>query len=134
MTKGRFLLRRELPLDQVDWGKVGFFSGPKTTGATQLVVGRGQFLPGKGHAFHMHPSQEEMIVVVSGEIEQWVEEEKRLLGPGDAVFLPPGTVHASFNAGGGEAELLAIFGPAKGETGFETVDLAHEAPWRDLRR
>ena len=57
----------------------------------------------------------------------------RMLEPGDAVCLAPATVHASFNAGRTEASILAIFGPAIGD-GFETIDMAAESPWKDLRR
>jgi quercetin dioxygenase-like cupin family protein len=134
MTNGRFLLAKDVPLAQVDWGQVGLVNNPSETGAAQLLMARGRFGPGKGHAFHMHPFQEELIVIVSGQIEQWIEREKRMLGPGDAVFLAPGTVHASFNVGEVEAELLAIFGPVHGDRGFETVELADHPSWRDMRR
>ena len=46
--------------------------------------------------------------------------------------MPAGTVHASFNAGDGEARLLAVFGPSVG-TGFDTIDMAGDAPWSTLR-
>jgi hypothetical protein len=57
--------------------------------------------------------------------------EKRILGAGDAAFIPAGVVHATFN-GGGEAHLLVIFSPCVGD-GFEVVDVSGEAPWNGLR-
>ncbi len=89
--------------------------------------------PGKGHNFHKHPDQEEVIVVVSGQVEQWLDREKRLLGPGDSVFIPAGVVHASFNAGSGEAKLAAILGPCVGDVGYVSVEMGDEAPWNTLR-
>jgi quercetin dioxygenase-like cupin family protein len=89
--------------------------------------------PGKGHNVHKHPDQEEVIVVVSGTVEQWLEREKRLLGPGDSVFIPADRVHASFNAGEGEAKLLAILGPCVADIGYVSVEMGHEAPWNTLR-
>jgi len=90
--------------------------------------------PGGGHAFHKHPQQEEVIYVIEGEVEQWREEENRMLGPGDSVFLPAGTVHASFNTGDANAKLLAILGPSIGDgNGYEVVEVADQPPWRDLR-
>jgi quercetin dioxygenase-like cupin family protein len=91
------------------------------------------FGPGKGHAFHKHPDQEEVIYVVAGRVEQWVDTEKRLLGPGDSVFLPPGMVHASFNVGETDVHIVAILGPCVGESGYEVVEVAGEAPWSGLR-
>jgi quercetin dioxygenase-like cupin family protein len=74
-----------------------------------------------------------MIVVISGQLEQWIDHEKRILGPGDSVFLPPNTVHASFGFGDVETEVLAIFGPSIGDNGLESIDVSGEAPWNALR-
>jgi hypothetical protein len=43
-------------------------------------------------------------------------------------------VHASFNVGESDAHIVAILGPCIGEIGYELVDVASEAPWRDLRK
>ena len=74
-----------------------------------------------------------MIYVISGTFEQWIDREMRTLRSGDAVFIPAGMVHASFNSGKGDARMIAIFGPCVGEAGFETIDVAEEAPWNGLR-
>jgi quercetin dioxygenase-like cupin family protein len=129
---GKFVIAGETEMATLDWGRVGWLSNPSVTGAVQLAIVEGHLFPGKGHNFHKHPSQEEMIFIVSGRIEQWIDRDKRVLGPGDAAFIPAGTVHASFNVGDGEAKLLAIFGPCVGE-GFEVIDMAGEAPWSSLR-
>jgi quercetin dioxygenase-like cupin family protein len=92
----------------------------------------GVLFPGKGHNFHRHPQQEEVIFVISGSVEQWVDKRKELLGPGDAAFIARDVVHASFNVGDSEAKILAIFGPSVGD-GFETVDMSSETPWKELR-
>ena len=89
--------------------------------------------PGKGHNFHKHPDQEEVLLIVAGSVEQWVEQEKRILGPGDSAFVPKGVVHASFNAGEGEARIAAILGPCVGDVGYVSVEMGAEAPWNTLR-
>lgn len=106
---------------------------PPSTGAKRFTVIDGTFGPGQGHNFHKHPDQEEVMYVVAGKAEQWVDKEKRLLGPGDAAFIPAGVVHASFNVGQNDAQIVAIFGPSVGANGFEAVDVAGEAPWKGLR-
>lgn len=133
MSDGRFVIRAETPEETLDWGFLRWTSHPPSTGAKQLTVIDVTLAPGKGHDFHKHPDQEEVLVVVAGTVEQWVGEEKRVIGPGDGAFLPPGAVHASFNAGDDEARILAILGPCVGEGGYELVDVADEAPWKDLR-
>jgi quercetin dioxygenase-like cupin family protein len=109
-------------------------SNPPNTGARQLTVIDVTLAPGKGHDFHKHPDQEEVIYVVAGKVEQWIDRDKRVLGPGDSAFIPAGVVHASFNMGDGNASIVAILGPCVGETGYEVVDVAGEAPWNTLRK
>lgn len=130
---GKYVLRNETEFATLDWGKIAALSSPSTTGARNLTILEGILVPGKGHNFHRHENQEEIILVISGRIEQWIETEKRILGPGDSAFIPPNTVHASFNVGDGEADIVAIFGPSVGADGLEMIDVSGEAPWRDLR-
>jgi quercetin dioxygenase-like cupin family protein len=131
---GMFLPAAEIVREQLDWGWLAWCSRPAGTGAKNVVAIEVTLAPGGGHAFHKHPQQEEVIYVIEGEVEQWREEENRMLGPGDAVFLPAGTVHASFNTSDGNAKLLAILGPSIGEgNGYEVVEVADQPPWRDLR-
>jgi hypothetical protein len=61
----------------------------------------------------------------------WIEQEKRILGPRDSVFMPAGVVHATFNLGDEDATVLAILGPSVGEMGAENIDVSSEAPWTD---
>jgi quercetin dioxygenase-like cupin family protein len=129
---GKFILENETQRQPLDWGQLGWLSSPTHTGAAQLAIVEGNLIPGKGHNFHKHPSQEEVMFVVDGRIEQWIDKETRILGPGDAAFIPPGVVHATFNAGENEAKVMAIFGPCVGD-GFEMIDMADEAPWKTLR-
>ena len=130
---GKFVIARDVEPEVLDWGQLRWLSNPPTTNAKDLTVIDVTLALGKGHNFHKHPDQEEVIYVVSGTVEQWVGREKRVLGPGDSAFLPADTVHASFNVGDTEAKLVAILGPCVGESGYELVDIAGEPPWNGLR-
>lgn len=127
------MLSRDTPQEVLEWGKLRWMSSPPATGAKDLSVIEVNINPGAGHDFHKHPDQEEVIYVITGEVEQWVEQDKRILGPGDSVFIGAGVVHASFNVGDAEAKLLAILGPCVGPEGYELVDVASESPWNELR-
>ena len=131
---GKFVLASETTPEVLDWGRLGWMSNPPTTGARQLTVIDVTLAPGKGHNFHKHPDQEEVIYVVSGTVEQWVDKESRVLSGGDSAFIPADMVHASFNVGDSDAKIVAILGPCVGEGGYELVDVAGEAPWKDLRK
>ncbi len=131
---GKFVIATEVEVKGDDFGTSSRLSDPPSTGAKQLTVIAVSFDPGKGHDFHKHPDQEEVILVTAGKIEQWVDREKRLLGPGDSAFIPAGVVHASFNDGDQPAKIVAILGPCVGPVGYEVVDVAGEAPWKTLRK
>ena len=79
--------------------RLGWLSNPASTGAKQLTVIAASFSPGGGHDFHYHADHEELIYVVSGTIEHWIEGAKRILGSGDCAFMPATVVHATFNIG-----------------------------------
>ena len=130
---GRFVLAGNTERETLNWGTLGWMSRPATTGAGQLVVIEVNLLPGRGHNFHKHPDQEEVIYVLEGEVEQWLEAENRSLHPGDAVFIGAGVVHASFNSAAAPARLLAILGPCVGDGGYVSVEMGEQEPWRSLR-
>lgn len=131
---GKFVLSRDTPQETLEWGKLRWMSHPPSTGASQLTVIEVSILPGQGHDFHKHPDQEEVIYVMSGRVEQWLEQENQELADGDSLFIPADTVHASFNCGDTPARLLAILGPCVGDAGYELVDVASEEPWASLRQ
>ena len=131
---GKFKMSAETQPEVLDWGKLRWMSNPTSTGAKALTVIEVNISPGKGHDFHKHPDQEEVIYVISGKVEQWLDREKRILGPGDSVFIGADVVHASFNAGDSDAQLLAILGPCVGDAGYVLVDVADQTPWKGLRQ
>jgi quercetin dioxygenase-like cupin family protein len=131
---GKFVLAKETKPEVLDWGQLRWMSNPPTTGAGELTVIEVTLGPGKGHDFHKHPDQEEVIYVIAGKVEQWVGREARTLGAGDCAFIPADMVHASFNIGDTDAKIVAILGPCVGEIGYELVDVAGEAPWKGLRK
>ena len=117
---------------QHDWGVFAQVSGPRD-GLAGIVAIEATFLPGKAHPFHIHPGQEEVIYVIEGTIEQWVESESRTLTAGDAVVIPADAVHATYNETGEPAKILAILSPAVEGDGYAAVDVAAEEPWASLR-
>jgi quercetin dioxygenase-like cupin family protein len=130
---GIFMPAAQVERDLLEWGEMGWLSRPSTTGAKDLTVLEVTLLPGKGHNFHRHPGQEEVIYVIAGQIEQWLEQERKILGPGDSLFIGADVVHASFNVGAEPAKVMAILGPCAGEDGYITVEVGDESPWNALR-
>ena len=123
-----FVTQAELQVDPSPWGPHEWLSRPGLTAAEQLLMVRVLMPPGRAHQFHRHPTMEEIIYVVSGTAEQWVDREKRLLGPGDIAHIPADVVHGTYNAGSDTLVFLAILSPAKFE-GPALIDVHLEEPW-----
>ena len=130
---GKFVLSADVDREQLDWGELGWITRPSTVGASQLTTIEVTLKPGKGHNFHKHPDQEETIYVLSGEIEQWLEQEKQILRPGDTIYIAANVVHASFNISERPTKLLVSLGPCVGEGGYAVVEVADQPPWDTVR-
>ena len=128
----RFVTNGEMEVEELPWGPHEWLCRPGLTEAEGLLLVRVRMPPGKGHAFHRHPAMEEIIYVVSGSAEQWVDRESRTLGPGDIAHIPMDVVHGTYNAGDETLVFLAILSPAKFE-GPALVDVSGEEPWVSLR-
>lgn len=99
---------------------------------TNLMFVRAQLQPGQAHKFHHHPHMEEILYVLSGTAEQWVEREAQIMSPGDSLYLPVGIVHGTYNIGEGVLDFLAALSPAKSD-GPMTVEVSDQEPWKSLR-
>lgn len=129
----RFVTAEHTPWTQSPWADEQWLSKPGLTDPEALQLVRATMPAGKGHAFHRHPLMEEIIYVEAGQAEQWVEQEFRILKPGEMAHVPRDVVHATFNPSDQPLVFLAILSPAKID-GPAMVDVAHESPWCHLRQ
>jgi quercetin dioxygenase-like cupin family protein len=131
--KARFIGATEMQVEPSPWGPHEWLSRPGLTDAEELLLVRVKMPTGKAHQFHRHPAMEEIIYVISGVAEQWVDREKRILRPGDSAHIPRDVVHGTYNAGDETLVFLAILSPAEFE-GPALVDVHTEEPWRSLKK
>jgi len=98
----------------------------------ELLMVRANMEAGRSHPFHTHPTREEIIYILSGRAEQWINGEYRILGPGEMVLVRKGEVHGTYNPFRERLVFLAILSPANAaEPGI--VDVSKEEPWASLR-
>ena len=128
----RFIKQKDIQVEEFPWGPHDWMSRPGLTEADQLLLVRVHMPPGKAHQFHRHPEMEEIIYVVSGRAEQWVEKESSILGPGEMAHIPKDVVHGTYNPFDETLVFLAILAPAKFE-GPALIDVFEEEPWRSLK-
>ena len=128
----RFITHDDIEVEELPRGRHEWLCRPGLTETENLLFVRVRMPPGKAHRFHHHPVMEEIIYIVSGKAEQWVEQTSRLLGPGEMVHVPKGVVHGTYNVGDDVLVFLAILSPVELEEPV-SVDVAGEDPWRSIK-
>jgi quercetin dioxygenase-like cupin family protein len=128
----RFIQARDVRHLDFPWCHVEELSTVETVGAERLLMVRATMPSGNGHNFHRHPGREELLYILEGWAEQWVGQDKRLLGVGDMAHVPPDVPHATFNSGPGVLRFLAVLSPVETKGPF-TIDVFDEEPWTTLR-
>lgn len=133
MSNHRFITEAEALKEDYKGRTNYWLCRPEVCKARDLQLCRAVLPAGEGHNFHTHPELEEIIYVLEGQVEQWVEKEKCLLGPGEVAYIPKGVVHATFNPTKADAVILAILSPAAAKGPF-LVDVSAQEPWASLRQ
>ena len=128
----RFVTNAEMQVEPSLWGPHEWLSRAELTEPDQLLLVRVRMPVGQAHQFHRHPSMEEIIYVLSGTAEQWVDQEQRRLGAGECAHIPRDVVHGTYNAGPTPLVFLAILSPAR-FSGPALVEMHEQEPWRSLK-
>ena len=133
MNKGWTFMKKVDLMYEKAFGRAHFWHyHPKLTKQRDCYMVKVVVKEGEGHTFHKHPEMNEILYVLKGTAEQWVEDQLQLLEVGESVFIAANTVHATFNGGIGELEFLAILSPPEGwEAG--TVDVSKDVPYTNYR-
>lgn len=97
-------------------------SGEESSG--RFMVSLITLEPDTGAPPHHQPNEDEIFLVVSGEIEITIGNETQTVGPGDFAYAPPNTTHAFRAAGGKRAVMFSINSPGGHERGFEYLTRA----------
>jgi quercetin dioxygenase-like cupin family protein len=85
--------------------------GPGSTPSKNLTVGTATFPPGSAPPGHVHPAEEEVIVVSAGR--GWLRspDQSVRLEAGTAVLITPGTFHSTEADPDTELRIVTIFSP-----------------------
>jgi quercetin dioxygenase-like cupin family protein len=76
-----------------------------------LFAGLNCFEPGQEHAAHVHPGQDKLYLVLEGEAEIQVGDEKAAVSAGAVAFAPSGVLHSIRNTGPGRLIVMAVLAP-----------------------
>ena len=88
------------------------------TGATQLTVFEQWCAPGHGAPTHRHPV-EEVLRVLAGQAEVWIDGHGIALTAGQSVVVPPGRRHGFRNSGDATLHMQATLAAPMFEASYD---------------
>ncbi len=78
-----------------------------STGAKHLCIFEQWIAPATGAPTHAHPV-EEVLTVISGEAEMWIDEKHAVLTSGQSLIVPAHRAHGFRNIGAGVLHMHAV--------------------------
>lgn len=109
----RFVSPEDVETQIFHWGKLIWLSEPRVTGSEIMTTGVVHLEVGKGHDRHNHPGCDEVIYVLEGEGEQFIELESgtdtRQVRAGDLIHIPADLYHGTHNIGKTKLSLLVVY-------------------------
>ena len=94
------------------WGRITWLHSGET-GAVGLTVGEVIIDPGQSNAVHAHPNCEEVLYLISGELDHTRgEEETSHLTPGMSILIPKGVRHNARCTSVVPARMLVVYSSA----------------------
>jgi oxalate decarboxylase/phosphoglucose isomerase-like protein (cupin superfamily) len=117
----------EIPTMVFDWGSIKWHVSPGSIDGASSTLGEVIVNPSQGHAEHRHAGADEVIYVITGVARQTVADDEFDMVAGDAVWIPRGTMHSTYNAGWGPLRLIVTYTP-----GGEEAVLLELPDYREL--
>ena len=98
------------PFTTADGSTIRVLLDAERGGTVNQSLAEAELSPRQATERHYHVQSEELYVVLEGEAEMELERERRTVGPGDAVLIPPGAWHR-IRAGGAPVRFLCCCAP-----------------------
>ena len=89
---------RDTPPEQWRPGVETRMRASAASGAAQLCIFEQWIAPGAGAPTHSHPV-EEVLTVLEGEAEMWMDEARTIVSAGQSLIVPAGRSHGFRNSG-----------------------------------
>jgi len=94
----------------------------RNSACKNISLAEATIYPDRSTEPHYHDESEEIYYFLSGSGHMQLGDEELDVGPGDAVFIPPGTVHQTWNTGNEKLVFLCLCAPPYEHEDTELVD------------
>ena len=96
-----------------DWGSLTWLAGQALGNAKGVTVGRVVIRKGRSNPRHAHDGCEEVLYLLSGELEHTAGAEKVRLSAGDTIVIPAGVFHNATSVGTVDADMIVAYSSGK---------------------
>ncbi|MEM6412626.1 MAG: cupin domain-containing protein [Pseudomonadota bacterium] len=103
-----------------DWGTMEWLVEDATHPGANMSFARMTVRPGKISPAHRHANSNEVIHVLSGQMEERLGETWKKAQAGDSVFVSKGTVHQTKCVG--EEEVVMVVAYSEGQRAYENME------------
>ncbi|HVX14332.1 MAG TPA: cupin domain-containing protein [Pirellulales bacterium] len=90
---------RVSPFTTIDGSEIRELLAHRNSSIRQQSLAEARLPPGASTTPHYHPHTEEIYYILVGSGQMRLGEETRQVGPGDAIAIPPGSIHQITNTG-----------------------------------
>lgn len=126
----RVVSPEEVPVQQMPGRTLQWLATRETLGSEKLSIALMTCPVGSAaRPVHGHRDVEEVVYVVEGEGEAWVDGETAPFGRGDVVLFPANALHMVRNTGASPLVMVCVFAPPTTTAAYILSDI--EDPWAD---
>ncbi|RYG75175.1 cupin domain-containing protein [bacterium] len=104
--------REAAPFTTADGSQIREFLNPGNSTLVNQSLAEATLRPSQCTTLHYHPKAEEIYFILSGSGVMQIEDQKRGVGPGDAIAIPSGSKHQICNPHGEDLVFLCCCAPA----------------------
>ena len=103
-------------LETFPWGEIRWIWSSKIDENAEQTLGHVVIHPGEKNTFHAHPNCEELLYVLKGECDHWVDDEKYHLKQGQVISIPRDSEHYAVVTSSEPLEALIFYSSPDRET------------------
>jgi mannose-6-phosphate isomerase-like protein (cupin superfamily) len=119
------------PFTTLDGSTIRVLLDANLGGAANQSLAEAELAEGQSTSRHYHAETEEIYVVLDGRAEMEVDGERRDVGSGDAILIPPGAWHQITAAGGPLRILCCCAPPYRDDDTYFADDAPASSPGSD---
>mgnify|MGYP000583682761 CR=1 FL=1 len=103
-----------------EWGSLNWVASKATGNTKNITVGRVTIKKGQSNPRHSHSNCEEVLYLLSGQLEHSIGDETVILRAGDTLVIGPGIAHNAINIGDEDADMIVAYSSGVREFQLET--------------